>query len=145
VAKSYRSQYLDPRWQKKRLEVMESTSFKCESCDSETNTLNVHHKQYIPNRDVWDYRRDQFLVLCEDCHEAYHSEFDWLNEVIGSVDPKNLSRKGMAAFLAGWAGVEIDLDEFSDLHQYIFRQGQSFAYQSDALIDLYEKVRRGKK
>ena len=145
MAKSYRSQYLDPRWQKKRLKVMESTGFKCENCQSETNTLNVHHKQYIPNRDIWDYRLNQFLVLCEGCHEAYHSEFDWLNEVIGSVDPRTLSRKGMAAFLAGWGSVEIDLDEFSDLHQHIFRQGQIFWQQTESILDFQEKIRRGKK
>ena len=143
MAKSYRSQYLDPRWQKKRLEVMQKAEFKCQACDSGEKTLNVHHKQYVTNRDIWDYKDDQYATLCEDCHEMIHKSFDILNDVIGSVDNRKISRKAMAAFLAGWGGVEIDLSRFTEVQREIYEVGKSFDSQSEGMLRLYWSGREG--
>ena len=35
--------------------------------------LNVHHKIYYRNRDIWDYQDDCLITLCEDCHHYVHS------------------------------------------------------------------------
>lgn len=35
--------------------------------------LNVHHKIYYRNRDLWDYPDDSLVTLCEDCHHYIHS------------------------------------------------------------------------
>ncbi|MBR5657589.1 MAG: hypothetical protein IKW98_13055 [Prevotella sp.] len=35
--------------------------------------LNVHHKIYYRNRDLWDYQDDCLVTLCEDCHHYVHS------------------------------------------------------------------------
>ena len=35
--------------------------------------LNVHHKIYYRNRDLWDYNDDDLVTLCEDCHHYIHS------------------------------------------------------------------------
>ena len=35
--------------------------------------LNVHHKIYFRNRNVWDYPDDCLVTLCEDCHHYIHS------------------------------------------------------------------------
>lgn len=35
--------------------------------------LNVHHKMYYKNRNLWDYEDDCFVTLCEDCHHYIHS------------------------------------------------------------------------
>lgn len=35
--------------------------------------LNVHHKIYFKNRDLWDYDDDCLVTLCEDCHHYVHS------------------------------------------------------------------------
>ena len=39
--------------------------------------LNVHHKIYFRNRELWDYEDDCLVTLCEDCHHYIHS----LNEI----------------------------------------------------------------
>lgn len=44
---SYSEKLKDPRWQKKRLEVMESNEFCCEMCGDNESTLHVHHKEYL--------------------------------------------------------------------------------------------------
>lgn len=56
------------RWQKKRLKIMERDSFTCRLCDSKTETLNVHHKEYLRGRDPWDYEERLLITLCEGCH-----------------------------------------------------------------------------
>lgn len=35
--------------------------------------LNVHHKIYYKNRNLWDYEDDCLVTLCEDCHHYVHS------------------------------------------------------------------------
>ena len=35
--------------------------------------LNVHHKIYYKNRDLWDYQDDCLVTLCENCHHYVHS------------------------------------------------------------------------
>lgn len=35
--------------------------------------LNVHHKIYYRNRNLWDYEDDCLVTLCEDCHHFIHS------------------------------------------------------------------------
>lgn len=35
--------------------------------------LNVHHKIYYRNRNLWDYPNDCLVTLCEDCHHYVHS------------------------------------------------------------------------
>ena len=61
-------QYKDPRWQKKRLEIMQRDNFTCCMCDDTTSTLNVHHRKYILGRKPWEYEDEDFITLCEECH-----------------------------------------------------------------------------
>ena len=35
--------------------------------------LNVHHKIYYRNRQLWDYQDDCLITLCEKCHHYIHS------------------------------------------------------------------------
>ena len=65
----YKEKLKDPRWQKKRLEIMEWDNFTCVDCGSTTKTLHVHHKTYTFGNDPWDYPDDNFATLCWECHE----------------------------------------------------------------------------
>ena len=65
---TYRDRLLDPRWQKKRLEIMDRDGFKCGYCPNTHITLHVHHKYYLPNADPWDYPNEALITLCENCH-----------------------------------------------------------------------------
>ncbi len=69
---TYREKFKDPRWQKKRLEIMERDGFKCRCCGSEKSTLNVHHSYYVKGRDPWHYPQFSLRTLCEECHENLH-------------------------------------------------------------------------
>ena len=69
---NYATKRLDPRWQKKRLEIMQRDEFKCTECNDEKSTLNVHHRYYVTNREVWDYPSFSLTTLCESCHSTAH-------------------------------------------------------------------------
>jgi hypothetical protein len=72
MKKSYLELLKDPRWQKKRLEVMEQNDFKCEECGESKNTLNVHHGYYGKDLMPWEYETTTLHCLCEDCHMMRH-------------------------------------------------------------------------
>ncbi len=63
----YSEKLRDPRWQKKRLEVMNRDAFTCQHCGDKEITLNVHHKQYHGN--PWDAPSESLETLCELCHK----------------------------------------------------------------------------
>lgn len=68
--KSYSEKLRDPRWQKKRLEILSRDEWTCQFCGDKESTLNVHHLIYEQNKNPWEYQ-DYFLItLCEGCHES---------------------------------------------------------------------------
>lgn len=71
--KSYSAKLRDPRWQRKRLELLHSARWKCDECSSEERELNVHHYWYESGKDPWDYPRKCYAVLCDICHNAWHA------------------------------------------------------------------------
>lgn len=62
----------DPRWQKRRLEIMERDEFKCVRCGDDGRTLNVHHAYYVPGRSPWQYLSFALSTLCTSCHRDHH-------------------------------------------------------------------------
>lgn len=74
-SKTYSEKLRDPRWQRKRLEVMQRDNFTCRSCKSTTTTLNVHHISYTKGAEPWEYELEDLLTLCEDCHEYESDNF----------------------------------------------------------------------
>lgn len=67
--KSYFDLLRDPRWQKKRLEIMHRDSFKCTACHCDNETLNVHHRYYQDGQKPWEYEDVSLVTLCESCHK----------------------------------------------------------------------------
>ena len=68
----YSEKLKDPRWQKKRLEILERDAWACQVCGGKEKTLHVHHNKYSNN--PWDAKNDDLVTLCEDCHQETHEE-----------------------------------------------------------------------
>lgn len=68
LSTDYSKKLKDPRWQRKRLEVLQRDGWTCQSCRSKTTTLHVHHKEYRRG-DPWDVPLTCLITLCEVCHE----------------------------------------------------------------------------
>jgi len=73
--KTYREKLLDPRWQRRRLEILSAADFTCRDCGDKTKTLHVHHAYYLPEREPWEYPDDLLRCVCDDCHRE-HAEAD---------------------------------------------------------------------
>ena len=58
----------DPRWKKRRLDILERDGNRCQMC-GEKNQLHIHHRTYL-NRVPWDYPDEYLVTLCEDCHDS---------------------------------------------------------------------------
>lgn len=70
---TYKDQLKNPKWQRKRLEVLELNDFTCQQCGSKENELHVHHLTYIKNRKVWEYHSDSLICICASCHKTLHN------------------------------------------------------------------------
>lgn len=107
---SYFEKLRDPRWQKKRLEVMQAADFHCEICGDGEHTLNVHHKTYFKGREPWEYESKQLACLCESCHASVTETGNPL-QVSGSYaqmdGPGNIDE--CASLVAGFLGLEPDV------------------------------------
>lgn len=65
---SYYLKLKDPRWQKKRLEILQRDEFCCNYCGDEESELHVHHHYYVYGKEIWDYEDDALSTLCSKCH-----------------------------------------------------------------------------
>ena len=72
----YSDKLKDPRWQKKRLEIMNRDNFACRSCSDIESTLHVHHVKYLKQFDPWEYSDEYMITLCDECHAEWHRLFD---------------------------------------------------------------------
>lgn len=88
--KAYWELLRDPRWQRKRLEVMERENFTCQGCEATDKTLNVHHKIYRKGAMPWEYPEHELRCLCEECHEEEHHWRGRLNEALAKIDPGSI-------------------------------------------------------
>ena len=89
----YTEKLKNPRWQKKRLEILQRDDYKCRLCNDGDSTLHVHHKYYKRNRDPWEYEDVTYITLCTSCHGKAHEQ-----EVVVDTDtssPKWMVYSGM--------------------------------------------------
>lgn len=62
-------------WEAFRAQIIELDGGKCVRCTrrpSDGVVLQVHHKQYLPGRPLWDYPTGQCETLCSGCHAREH-------------------------------------------------------------------------
>lgn len=82
----YKEQIKSPKWQKRRLEVMQKDNFTCQLCGDTESMLNVHHLFYHRDRNIWEYEEWELITLCENCHKEEHSSMD---DIINEIDSIN--------------------------------------------------------
>lgn len=90
MAKSYYEKLKDPRWQKKRLKILERAGFKCEYCGASDKTLHVHHGYYEKWLDPWEYEDSTLWCLCVDCHEDVSITTSKIYSIIAIIRPSDL-------------------------------------------------------
>jgi 5-methylcytosine-specific restriction endonuclease McrA len=63
----------DPRWKKRRDEIVARDGFTCVRCLLALRPLEVHHRWYTkPN--PWDEPEYNLETLCDKCHDKEHAD-----------------------------------------------------------------------
>lgn len=82
----YASLLKDPRWQKKRLKIMERDNYTCQVCGDTTSELHVHHRYYKNSEGPWDYPDRALVTLCKTCHQMYgHGALSGQDHLIAEI------------------------------------------------------------
>lgn len=81
---TYSEKLQDPRWQRKRLEIMERDSFRCRDCGAKDRQLHIHHTHY-QRGNPWDTESCYLLTLCAECHESRGDVEERIKEVLGAT------------------------------------------------------------
>jgi hypothetical protein len=72
VSEEYVAKLRDPRWQKRRLQIMDRDEYACQTCGDDGTTLHIHHLWYSDG-EPWEVPDKALLTLCSTCHE-YETE-----------------------------------------------------------------------
>lgn len=96
--KKYSEKLKDPRWQKKRLEILQRDNWTCQYCGATEKTLHVHHLQYS-GINPWETNEINLITACEDCHDYESSaRGEWERLLVNSMRTIGLSADDILKF-----------------------------------------------
>ena len=87
----YKEQIKSPKWQRRRLEILQRDDFTCQICGCKDKTLHVHHLRYAPGREIHEYEDWELITLCVQCHNEEHHMADNLNFIFTFLRNKGLT------------------------------------------------------
>jgi len=88
----YAEKLKDPRWQKKRLQILERDGWVCQQCGDGDSTLHVHHLSYAVVVEPWNAPEGTLITLCESCHKREGEDIsDALTELLDTIRATFLS------------------------------------------------------
>ncbi len=85
----FKDQYKHPKWQKKRLEILELNNYTCKACGDTEEQLHVHHGYYQRGKMLWEYENMSLWCLCKSCHEDWDEKKIELHRVLSYFNMKN--------------------------------------------------------
>lgn len=88
---TYFQKLKDPRWQKKRLEILQRDDFKCKNCNADDKELHVHHNYYTYGLELWEYDDECYDTLCYDCHYKITEITKEIKEILKLSKSKRLA------------------------------------------------------
>jgi len=160
VKTDYSEKLKDPRWQKKRLKILERDQWKCQVCGADEKTLHVHHKEYVNGHEPWEYGDDFLLTLCEFCHDIEHGKVEPANvylagKISGNNDPYdercawrfNLINKGEIRIkddidsLEDWPNHEIKISKTNDIYTGPYFTKRCHGEMSDGYLPSIEDAK----
>lgn len=98
---AYAEKLKHPKWQKKRLEILERDGFKCYHCRDDSETLHVHHIYYERGKQPWEYPSEAYVTLCATCHEQEEGRRLMISKLIG---PSRVNGRAAFVFLTALTG-----------------------------------------
>ena len=65
-----------PEWDNTRKKTLRRAGYKCQLCNKDKTTLNVHHKTY---ERIGEELPGDLIVLCKGCHAKFHDKLEVRN------------------------------------------------------------------
>lgn len=120
---TYAEKLQDPRWQKKRLEVLDRDNWICQLCGDKKTTLHIHHLKYSKN--PWDSHIDDLVCYCKHCHSVieYNKEHD-IDTPLGIVK-KSLDNNNIQLHFA-----YLDITDTPYVDIYIYTVNNNLIFQN---------------
>lgn len=135
---TYAEKLRNPKWQKKRLQILERDNWCCQSCADATKNLQVHHLFYA-KRDPWDYPDEAYQTLCDECHKTRQdivdSSIEQLRILLGRISTSLL-----------WSVVDSSIEHAKKLGADKFeikkpKKDPSAPMDKDAAREMFRKMR----
>lgn len=73
TGEEYKAQYEHPLWRKRRSEILKRDNHACVKCGCKVD-LQVHHLIYQYGFNLWEYKDECLITVCQSCHEQIHRE-----------------------------------------------------------------------
>jgi hypothetical protein len=108
---TYKELLKHPKWRKRREEILERDNWQCTCCHSSEESLNVHHRRYIPGRKPWEYPDEELATFCEVCHVNHHKVSDAYN---------NFTLQGKLQFLLKMVEQNGEQPETKEYNEFLF-------------------------
>ena len=122
MPKTYANQLKDPRWQRKRLEVMERDNWQCRDTGVADESLQVHHCWYAKGG-PWETPSEYLLTLTEGAHRKRQ-------------ELESRAKKALGMIMARTGGKVSDLELLVESMECASSEGQqSVVCISEANID----------
>lgn len=86
---NYLSQLKHPKWQKKRLKILERDDFTCQVCGDKETELHVHHNSYKGN--PWNIDDSELITVCKFCHKLKHKISNFSSYIVKKIKLKSIN------------------------------------------------------
>lgn len=139
---------LDPRWQKKRLEMLSAAEWMCCKCYDSQATLHVHHLFY-DGREPWEYEEGEMTVLCDVCHQGEHEwRKDAEHELLQALRKRGFFAQSIFRIVNGFNNVNIyrEEDVTASVIEWVMSNGSIFErLENQYFMWLHNELERIKK
>ena len=136
----YSKSLRDPRWQKKRLEIMQRDDFTCQYCGAKDKPLNVHHIGYEKGKKPWEYAHRKMITLCEDCHRHEHKSEDNIKSFIDFFRKDGVLMPEIEAILCSSMIRMIGCGDFDLAHKSMPKEASALEWNKLNLHDLCKRL-----
>ena len=135
-----KKEYNNPKWKKRRLDILKRDKYTCRSCGASSCALHVHHRWYLSGRKAWEYPDVALVSMCPGCHHEYgpstleKESFEATIEFLTQCG-FNMARFGVASYYAD-IPMDVAMKIFVDAFNYRIIDRESFAIWKEKLQEL---------
>jgi hypothetical protein len=129
---TYSDKLQDPRWQKRRLEVLQRDNFTCRLCTDITTVLHIHHKKYA--KEPWEVELGSLITYCKHCHSVIE-----YNKKTDSIIPLQILKREIDESELKLCLIYLDKDNMLYVDIYLYKKDTLF-YKTTLSAALIEDI-----